>query len=218
MTIAIQTIVRAIAVVTTPSEPAVDSVILDFDDRHRRRLMLTGVGGTAFLLDLAETPSLADGDHLALDDGRQVKVVAKPEKLAEFRIEDASHLARVAWHFGNRHTPVEIRAGALRIRDDYVLVELAKKLGVDAIGFVRAPFNPERGAYGHGATMPHDHAPRPVAKPRVNKAHDHGHDHAHDHHAHDHHDHDHAHPAPKAAHAHEHGPDCGCGHDHHPHP
>lgn len=218
-----------------------DQVILDFDDRHRRRLAMTAVGGLAFLLDLADTPSLADGDGLELDDGRLVRVVAKPERLAEFTIGDPLKLARVAWHLGNRHTPVEIHAAALRIRDDYVLVELVKKLGADEIAFMRAPFNPERGAYGHGATMPHDHAPRPKAKAHAHAGHIHGadcgcdHDHGHGHgHAHDHakaegccgghhhdHAHDHAHPHDHArdhkhAHAHEHahGADCGCGHKH----
>ena len=36
------------------TEAAADSVLLDFDDRHRRRLAMTGTRGLAFVLDLAQ--------------------------------------------------------------------------------------------------------------------------------------------------------------------
>ena len=39
---------------------AADWVVLDFDGRHRRRMAMTGEGGLAFLLDLAEAEALAD--------------------------------------------------------------------------------------------------------------------------------------------------------------
>ena len=38
-------------------EPA-DSVVLEFDERYRRRFVMTGVGGLAFLLDLPEAAML----------------------------------------------------------------------------------------------------------------------------------------------------------------
>ena len=36
------------------TQAPVDSVVLEFDDRHRRRIAMTGVGGLAFLLDLPD--------------------------------------------------------------------------------------------------------------------------------------------------------------------
>ena len=88
-------------------EPA-DAVVLDFDERYRRRFAMTGVRGFGFLLDLAEAAMLRGGDGLRLEDGRIVEVVAAPEPLAEIRAADAPALIRVAWHLGNRHLPTEM--------------------------------------------------------------------------------------------------------------
>ena len=65
-------------------DPA-DSVVLDYDERHRRRVAMKGVRGLEFLLDLDEAVMLRGGDGLTLDDGRIVEVVAAPEPLAEIR-------------------------------------------------------------------------------------------------------------------------------------
>ena len=217
-----------------------DRVVLDFDERRRRRGVVMGEKGIEFLVDLAETPALAQGDAFELEDGRLVAIVAASEKLVEFRLADPHAFARLAWHLGNRHTPTQILPGALRIRDDYVLVEMVKKMGGATIAFVEAPFDPEGGAYGHGATLGHDHghghghaaSPDPAVaaalarreKRRAERAatpHVHGpdcgpdcgHDHAHDHgHGHDHH-HDHGH-SHDHDHGHVHGPGCGHDHDH----
>jgi urease accessory protein len=123
-----------------------DTVVLDFDDRYRRRMAMTGVGGLAFLLDLEEAAMLRGGDGLSLEDGRIVEVVAAPEPLAEIRVADGLGLARIAWHLGNRHLPTEILAKALRIRRDPVIEAMAKGLAARVVA-VEAPFNPEGGAY-----------------------------------------------------------------------
>jgi urease accessory protein len=182
-------------------EPA-DTVVLDYDDRHRRRVAMTGVRGLAFLLDLPEAVMLRGGDGLALDDGRIVEVVAAPEELAEIRAADAAALTRLAWHLGNRHLPTELLKKSLRIRRDHVIEDMARRLGAE-VAAIEAPFNPEGGAYV-AAAPGHDHG-----------AHDHHHHgdahHRHgDHqsvgapphaHGHDHHDHDHDHGHP---HDHDH--------------
>ncbi len=155
-------------------EPA-DSVVLDYDERHRRRVTMKGVRGLEFLLDLEEAVLLRGGDGLKLDDGRVVEVVAAPEPLAEIRAAEPAALIRVAWHLGNRHLPTELTRKALRIRRDAVIEEMAKGLGA-AVVAIEAPFNPEGGAYAKGGHVAHDH-----------------HDHDHDHHCHDHHDHGHKH-------------------------
>ena len=66
-------------------EPPADTVVLDFDDRHRRRMAMTGTRGLEFLLDLENAVALRGGDALVLDDGRLVEVVAAPEPLIEIR-------------------------------------------------------------------------------------------------------------------------------------
>ncbi len=135
------------------SEAAADTIVLDFDDRHRRRMAMTGTRGLEFLLDLENAVALRGGDALVLDDGRLIEVIAAPEPLVEIRGADPVHLVRLAWHLGNRHLPTQITARALRIRRDHVIEGMVKGLGARVIE-IEAPFDPEGGAYaggGHGA-------------------------------------------------------------------
>ena len=132
---------------------AVDRVVLDADGRYRRRIVLTAEHGTTFLVDLPETTALHDGDGLLHDDGTIVAVVAKPESLVEITAANAADviatMARLAWHLGNRHTELQIVGDKLRMRPDYVLEEMLVGLGA-SVTPTEAPFEPERGAYGHG--------------------------------------------------------------------
>jgi urease accessory protein len=148
-----------------------DSVRLDFDGRQRRRIALTGTGGTAFLLDLPRVMGLQDGDALRLEDGRLVAVVAAPEPLLEVRARSPQHLVRIAWHLGNRHLPTAIEERRLLIRYDHVIAEMLETLGASTTP-VTEPFRPEGGAYGLGTTLAHDHG----------HGHSHGHGHEHPHH------------------------------------
>jgi urease accessory protein len=125
-----------------------DRVMLDADERHRRRVVLTGEGGVTFLLDLPQPTVLHDGDGLMLDDGSIVRVVGRPEALIEIAARDPHELARIAWHLGNRHTEVQVVGDRLRIRRDHVLEDMLTRLGAQ-LAPIEAPFEPERGAYGH---------------------------------------------------------------------
>jgi urease accessory protein len=178
-------------------EAATDTVVLDFDDRHRRRMAMTGTRGLEFLLDLEHAIALRGGDALVLDDGRLVEVVAAPEPLIEIRGADPQHLVRLAWHLGNRHLPTQIMPKGLRIRRDHVIEAMVKGLGARIVE-IEAPFDPEGGAYAE-ASHAHDEG-------HAHHGHDHDHAHGH-HHDHDHHSHDH----------HVHDEHCGHDHDHHDH-
>ena len=172
------------------SEPPADTVVLDFDDRHRRRVAMTGTRGLEFLLDLENAVALRGGDALVLDDGRLIEVVAAPELLVEIRCSDPEHLVRVAWHLGNRHLPTQITARGLRIRRDHVIEAMVKGLGARIIE-IEAPFDPEGGAYAGGG-----HAHAPASEAADHAGHDHSsHAHGGDHHHGEHcgHDHDHDH-------------------------
>jgi urease accessory protein len=132
-------------------EAATDLVVLDADERARRRVVLTGKRGTTFLLDLPAAASLHEGDGLVLDDGSIVRVTCKLEPLIEIAAASASELARIAWHLGNRHTDMQLVGGRLRIRRDHVLEAMLRGLGAELTP-IEAPFDPEPGAYAH----PHD--------------------------------------------------------------
>jgi urease accessory protein len=154
----------------------VDAVILDSAQRRVHRGVLAGTSGAQYAVDLAEPVALRMGNFLVLDDGGLIEVVAEAEPLIEVREKNPDALARLAWHLGDRHVPVEVLANRLRMRRDPAIETLLAALGAKWVA-IEAPFNPEGGAYvvGHG-----DHH------------HDHDH-HGHDHHHGHHHDHDHDH-------------------------
>lgn len=152
-----QTVIRA-ADAAQPDAPACDPcdhVALDYEDRMMRRRVLTGTGGTRFLVDLPRSTALDHGDLLELADGRRVQVMAAEEPLMDVRGDD---LARLAWHVGNRHAPCRIEAGRLVIRHDKVLAAMLLGLGATLAERV-GPFDPEGGAYGPGRVQGHHHGP-----------------------------------------------------------
>jgi urease accessory protein len=134
-----------------PQADAAGSVTLAFDDRFRRRIQLNDDSGNPFLLDLARTVVLNDGDALELDDGTLLIVRAAEEDLAEVRCPTPEALARIAWHLGNRHLPVQIAGDAVRLRWDHVIADMLAGMGAEVVR-LRAGFTPESGAYAH-----HDH-------------------------------------------------------------
>ncbi len=141
-----------------PESAQVGTVTLTYDARHRRRVRLSDDAGEPFLLDLERATQLEHGDGLELEHGGWLRVQAALEPVAEIGAQDAIHLARLAWHLGNRHIPVQILDGfALRIRRDHVLEQMLAGLGA-SVSRVVAPFSPETGAYaGLGGGPRHHH-------------------------------------------------------------
>jgi urease accessory protein len=133
---------------------AVDRVLIDYDDRHRRRILLHTEAGTELLLDLAQTARLRNGDGLALEGGGVVQVCARPEKLLEIHAHEEGELVRIAWHLGNRHLPVQLLDDRIRIRADHVIQEMVEGLG-GHVEEIDAPFDPEAGAYAGGHNHHH---------------------------------------------------------------
>jgi urease accessory protein len=118
---------------------------LPFDQRQRSRLRAKAQNGEEVALILPRGRVLRGGDRVTATDGREIEIVAAPEKLLHI---ESAELARVAYHLGNRHVPLQVGAGFVRIAEDHVLEEMARKLGA-RVSHVEAPFEPEAGAYGH---------------------------------------------------------------------
>lgn len=127
-----------------------DRVVLDYDGRHRRRIVMTGASGSQYLLELVSAQHLRDGDGLMLQSGGVVQVVAQPEPLMEVRAASPAALLRLAWHIGNRHLAAAIHADRILIRRDHVIGHMLEHQGA-TVTEVEAVFDPEGGAY-------HDHA------------------------------------------------------------
>ena len=124
---------------------------LPFDLRQKSRLRTKLVSGEDAWLMLPRGEILRGGDRLAATDGRVVEVVAEPERVLHIECANATELARAAYHLGNRHVPVQVGNGFLRIAADHVLEEMLRGLGATLTAML-APFEPEAGAYGGGHT------------------------------------------------------------------
>ena len=140
----------------------IDRVLIDYDRRFRRRIVLTTVLGAEVLIDLPQAVRLRDGDGLMVASG-VVRVCAQPEDLMEIHAHDEGDLVRIAWHLGNRHLPVQLLGEYIRIRADHVIEEMVERLG-GHVDRIQAPFDPEAGAYAggghhhhHGDDDDHDH-------------------------------------------------------------
>jgi urease accessory protein len=115
-------LVRAARSGAWPAAEASGSLTLGFEDRRRRRIRLVTDQGEPVLLDLPRAVLLTDGNGLGLErDVGWIRVRAAEEDVLEIQTSDRTHLARLAWHLGNRHLPVQIlEQGGLRLRYDQV--------------------------------------------------------------------------------------------------
>jgi len=171
-------VVRVVSSAQSDNARLIDSVMLAPDQRRLQSAHLTGVNGTLIGLMLPEPVMLRMGDAFELDDGSFVDIVIEPEPLTEVRGNDLTHLARLAWHLGDRHVPVQVLTNRLRLRRDDALEAMLAALGA-RLTPIEAPFDPEGGAYATHAAPDHGHHHHDGC------GHDHHHDHTHGH------DHDH---------------------------
>ena len=117
----------------------------DLRQKSRQRALLTSGEEVAIVLPRGEV--LRGGDWVVASDGRVIEVVAQPEKVLHVLCPTPQALTRAAYHLGNRHVPVQLGGGWLRIAADHVLEEMLKGLGA-SVSAIEAPFEPEAGAYG----------------------------------------------------------------------
>jgi len=185
------------------------TVELDWDVRQKSRFDATDSTGRRLGVFLSRGTVVRGGDVLVAEDGTLIVVKAAPQPVLEVR-PCAEHgspfdLVRAAYHLGNRHVPLALAPDRLTLEPDHVLADMLRQMHL-IVTETQAPFEPEGGAYGAGASHPA-----------------HGHGHA----SHGEHTHSHtvATPAPARGKAigvavvaaepapHVHGP--GCGHHHH---
>ncbi|MBV4522388.1 Urease accessory protein UreE [compost metagenome] len=123
---------------------------LTFEARSKSRLRCFSAEGedVGLFLERGQSP-LYDGECLQAEDGRIVRVCARPEQLLHVTCANAFELTRAAYHLGNRHVALQVGDGWLRLLDDYVLKAMLEQLGAHAEN-IEAPFQPEHGAYGGG--------------------------------------------------------------------
>jgi urease accessory protein len=124
-----------------------ERLVLPFESRRKRLLRATLASGEEVSFCQPRGRIVRGGDLLLAADGRIIEVVAAPERLLHVQCARPAEMLRAAYHLGNRHVPVEIGAGYLRLPYDPVLAEMLRALGAE-LARVEAPFEPETGAYG----------------------------------------------------------------------
>ena len=169
---------------------------LPFDVRNKSRFSEKLSNGHQAHFFLPRGNVLVDGDVLIGDDGSMIRIVAADQELVIISSDNAHQLMRAAYHLGNRHIPVQVGDGFLRIEPDSVLEEMIHQLGLETKREL-APFEPETGAYGgghrhsHAETFDSDYALAQKVYAEHEKPHVHGPGCSHHHH--DDHDHSHEH-------------------------
>jgi urease accessory protein len=128
---------------------------LPFEQRQKTRFRATLASGETVAVLLPRGEVLRGGDRVAASDGRVIAIVAQPERLLHVECSSASELARAAYHLGNRHVPVQVGAGFLRIAHDHVLEGMLRQLGAE-VSPISAPFEPEAGAYAGAREHKHE--------------------------------------------------------------
>ena len=139
----------------TPLAPS-ESLTLPFEKRQKSRLRVSLDNNQEAALILERGSIMRHGELLRADNGLIVEVRAANEEVAVIYTEDSFLLARACYHLGNRHVPIQIGEGWLRIQRDHVLEEMVQSLGL----FVKhecAPFEPESGAYSGHSNHSHSH-------------------------------------------------------------
>ena len=159
------------------SATATHTLTLSYDARTKARFMALSDQGLKLGVQLARGRTLRGGDKLLAVDGTVIEVMASPETLSRVTLSDSLLLARICYHLGNRHVPLEIGAGFCQFQHDHVLDDMVAGLG-GQVQVVEAAYEPESGAYHTHAKGENAHEQRAA----------HGHSHAHEHsHSHDKH-------------------------------
>ena len=138
-----------------PGKPSVQ-LTLPFDKRQKSRLRVSLDNKEEAFLVLQRGTLLRNGDLLRANNGLIIEVRAADEEVATASTEDALLFARACYHLGNRHVPLQVGDGWLRLQRDHVLEDMVRSLGLD-VRHEQAPFEPEGGAYGSHHSHSHSH-------------------------------------------------------------
>ena len=129
---------------------------LPIDQRTKSRLKVTLDDGRPAGLFLPRGKVLRGGDLLQSTEGLIVQVRAAAESVSTVHSDDTLALARICYHLGNRHVPLQITSKWVRYQHDHVLDDMVAGLGL-SVAVEQAPFEPEAGAYQSTANGHHHH-------------------------------------------------------------
>jgi len=144
------------------------AVELDWDVRQKSRFDCTDSQGRHLGVFLPRGTVVRGGDVLVAEDGTLARVIAamQPVLVITHCTEHGTlfDLTRAAYHLGNRHVAIELKADHLKIEPDHVLASMLRQMHL-IVREENTAFEPEGGAYAAGGHAAHGH--------------DHDHDHQH---------------------------------------
>lgn len=123
-----------------------DILSLPFDMRQKSRFKAVLESGTEVGVFLERGKILRDGEILQAENGLIVKLRAAKENLSTVTNSDPLLLARLCYHLGNRHVPLQITMDRICYQLDAVLDEMVQILGAH-VQHQLLSFEPEQGAY-----------------------------------------------------------------------
>jgi len=136
------------------------TVTLAFQERQKARFRASLDSGADVGFQLERGNILRGGDKLQSDDNQIIQVIAANETVSTVTTSDSMLLARICYHLGNRHVPLQVMNGQCRYLHDHVLDDMVVLLGGE-VECEQAPFEPEAGAYsggGHAHRHLHHHS------------------------------------------------------------
>ncbi len=134
--------------------PGARSLILTCEQRAKTRCRATLSDGSDAVVMLPRGSVVRPGMRLVAESGEIVDVVPACERIYRVHAsadspDPALDLLRAAYHLGNRHVPLELGPGFVKLERDPVLRDLLQRLNVNVTPAFE-PFDPEPGAYGGG--------------------------------------------------------------------
>ena len=142
--------------IDTPAKHSA-SLTLPFEKRQKSRLRVSLDNDQEAALILERGSVMRHGELLRADNGLIIEIRAADEEVAVVLTEDSFLFARACYHLGNRHVPLQIGEGWLRIQRDHVLENMVQSLGL-TVSHQLAPFEPESGAYSGHSNNSHSHS------------------------------------------------------------
>lgn len=127
---------------------------LELRQKSRQRVVLDS--GEEAVIYLKRGTVLQHNDLLGTEDRFVARVLAADESLSVVECCDSLLFAKACYHLGNRHMPLQIEKGRLCYLHDHVLDDMLRGLGLE-VRLIKAPFEPEPGAYGGSAGHHHAH-------------------------------------------------------------
>ena len=117
-----------------------DFIELPFVLRQKSRLRVTTAAGIDAALYLDRGIILRGGDLVKAENGEVLSIIAAKEPVYDVTANTPQALMCAAYHLGNRHVPLQVGDGWLRLEQDHVLKEMLLGLGMH-ITELHAPFS-----------------------------------------------------------------------------